>query len=57
MEEIRPEKIMQLEQDAKMYIRKNEDKFLHAATALNEKKGIPQKIADWIKLQQKLFGL
>lgn len=57
MVEIRPEKIGQMEQDARMYIRRNEDKFQKAAVTLLEKRQIQQKIADWVTLQKQLFGL
>lgn len=57
MVEIRPEKITQLEQDARMYIRRNEEKFHKAATALMEKRRMQQKIGDWITLQKQLSGL
>lgn len=57
MVEIRPEKISLMEQDAKMYIRRNEEKFQKAATVLLEKRRITQKIADWITLQKQLMGL
>ncbi|XP_020289741.1 calcium-independent phospholipase A2-gamma-like isoform X3 [Pseudomyrmex gracilis] len=57
MVEIRPEKISQMEQDARMYIRRNEEKFQKAATVLLEKRKIQQKIADWITLQKQLMGL
>lgn len=57
MEEKRAEKLAQLEQDARMYIRKNEDKFVQAAIALNQKKNLPQKILDWIDVQKHLLGL
>ncbi|XP_043285174.1 calcium-independent phospholipase A2-gamma-like isoform X2 [Venturia canescens] len=57
MEEIRPEKIMQLEGDAMMYIRKNEAKFRHAAAALTQKRSPTQKLADWCILNKKLMGL
>ncbi|XP_033232168.1 calcium-independent phospholipase A2-gamma-like isoform X2 [Belonocnema kinseyi] len=57
MVEIRPDKIAQLEQDAAMYIRRNEDKFLHAAMALLEKKPVSQKIGDWVRLQKKMLGV
>lgn len=57
MVEIRPEKISQMEQDARMYIRRNEEKFQKAATALLEKRQIQQKIVDWITLQKQLYGL
>jgi len=57
MVEIRPEKISQMEQDAKMYVRRNEEKFQKAAAALSEKRQIQQKVIDWIALQRQLSGL
>lgn len=57
MVEIRPEKISQLEQDAKMYIRRNEEKFQKAAKVLLERKQIPHKFLDWIRLQKQIYGL
>lgn len=57
MVEIRPEKINQMEQDARMYVRRNEEKFQKAATALSEKRPIQQKTVDWIALQRQLYGL
>lgn len=57
MVEIRPEKINQLEQDAKMYIRRNEEKFQKAAEVLLQKRKLQQKIMDWITLQRKVSGL
>lgn len=57
MVEIRPEKISQMEQDAKMYIRRNEEKFQKASMALLEKRSIQQKIVDWIRLQRQRSGL
>ncbi|XP_071654074.1 calcium-independent phospholipase A2-gamma isoform X1 [Temnothorax longispinosus] len=57
MVEIRPEKISLMEQDARMYVRRNEEKFQKAATALLEKRRIQQKVTDWIVLQRQLFGL
>ncbi|CAK9812150.1 Calcium-independent phospholipase A2-gamma [Anthophora plagiata] len=57
MVEIRPEKINQLEQDARMYIRRNEEKFQKAAQVLLQKRKIQQKIMDWIALQRKVSGL
>lgn len=56
MVEIRPEKISQMEQDARMYIRRNEEKFQKAATALLEKRRIQQKIVDYITLQKQLLA-
>lgn len=57
MVEIRPEKISLMEQDARMYVRRNEAKFQKAATALLEKRQIQQKVVDWISLKRQLFGL
>lgn len=57
MVEIRPEKIGQMEQDARMYIRRNEDKFRKAAATLLERRQIQQKFADWITLQKQLSSL
>ncbi|XP_017891193.1 calcium-independent phospholipase A2-gamma-like isoform X2 [Ceratina calcarata] len=57
MVETRPEKISQLEQDARMYIRRNEEKFQKAAVVLMQRKNVPRKIMDWIALQQKMTGL
>ncbi|KYM79589.1 Calcium-independent phospholipase A2-gamma [Atta colombica] len=57
MVEIRPDKISQMEQDARMYIRRNEEKFQKAATALLEKRQLQQKVIDWIILQRQLSGL
>lgn len=54
MVEIRPEKISQLEQDAKMYIRRNEEKFQKAAEVLLQKRRLQQKIMDWITLKRKM---
>ncbi|KAK0097713.1 hypothetical protein PV326_014241 [Microctonus aethiopoides] len=56
MDDIRPEKWSQLEQDAQMYIRKNDDKFVHAAIALNQQKHLPQKIIDWVKHKKQILG-
>lgn len=57
MVEIRPEKISQMEQDARMYVRRNEEKFQKAAVTLSEKRQIQQKVVDWIALQKQLYGL
>ncbi|KAJ8669879.1 hypothetical protein QAD02_001138 [Eretmocerus hayati] len=56
MVEIRPEKISQLEQDAAMYIRRNEEKFQKAAKVLMQTKTPTQKVGDWVKLQKNIFG-
>ncbi|XP_066586766.1 calcium-independent phospholipase A2-gamma-like isoform X2 [Prorops nasuta] len=55
--EIRPEKIDQLEQDALMYIRRNEEKFQKVAHTLLKKRKVQQKISDWVDLQKKTYGL
>lgn len=55
MVEIRPEKISLMEQDARMYIRRNEEKFQKAAIALLEKRRLQQKIVDYITLQKQLL--
>lgn len=57
MVEIRPEKITLLEQDARMYIRRNEQKFEKAAIALSQPRSIQQKLLDWITLQKRITGL
>ncbi|KAK3932560.1 Calcium-independent phospholipase A2-gamma [Frankliniella fusca] len=57
MTEIRTEKISQLEMDAEMYYRRNEEKFKEAARALVQQKNAAQKTLDWVSLQAKLVGL
>ncbi|XP_047366946.1 calcium-independent phospholipase A2-gamma-like isoform X2 [Vespa velutina] len=57
MVEIRPEKVTQLEQDARMYIRRNEEKFEKAAMALSQTRSMQQKLLDWITLQKRIAGL
>jgi calcium-independent phospholipase A2-gamma len=57
MVEIRPEKIAQLEQDATMYIRRNEEKFQQAAKVLMQKKTLTQKCIDWMKVQKTIIGI
>lgn len=57
MVEIRPEKISQLEMDAEMYYRRNEEKFKEAAQVLVQKKNAAQRTMDWVSLQTKLVGL
>ncbi|XP_026288906.1 calcium-independent phospholipase A2-gamma isoform X1 [Frankliniella occidentalis] len=57
MTEIRPEKISQLEMDAEMYYRRNEEKFKEAAQTLVQQKNAAQKTLDWVNLQAKLVGL
>lgn len=57
MVEIRPEKIAQLEQDAAMYIRRNDEKFQKAAKVLMKEKTPTQKVCDWVKLQKNILGI
>lgn len=57
MVEIRPEKIAQLEQDAAMYMRRNEEKFQKAAKVLMQKKTVLQTVNDWVKLQKNAIGI
>lgn len=54
--EIDPKKLEQLERDAVMYLRRNEDKFQEAASTLVKKKNITQKLVDWYNLQKELVG-
>ncbi|XP_057329634.1 calcium-independent phospholipase A2-gamma-like isoform X3 [Microplitis mediator] len=56
MDDVRPDKMALLEQDAQMYIRKNEDKFNQAATALSQERLLSQKAMDWVKLQKEIIG-
>lgn len=56
MVEIRPEKINLLEQDAAMYIRRNEEKFRKAAEILTKKKSSVNQLLDWVKLQKIMLG-
>lgn len=56
MSEIRSEKLDQLERDALMYLRRNDDKFHAAAHTLLEKKSVTQKAVDWIGLQREMMG-
>lgn len=57
MAEIDPSKVEQLERDAMMYLRRNEDKFKQAAGVLLQKKTTSQKVMDWLNLQRELFGI
>ncbi|XP_050297530.1 calcium-independent phospholipase A2-gamma-like isoform X2 [Anthonomus grandis grandis] len=55
MSEIDPAKLEQLKRDAIMYLRRNEDKFHHAAQHLSEEKGFVQKCEDWMNLQRQIY--
>ncbi|KRT85753.1 hypothetical protein AMK59_230 [Oryctes borbonicus] len=57
MVEIDPFKLEQLEKDAIMYLRRNEDKFQRAAKTLLEKRTSTQKVMDWVHLQKELLGV
>lgn len=55
MSEIEPEKFEQLERDAIMYLRRNEDKFQDAARKLGQNKGRTQQCVDWLNVQKQIF--
>ncbi|XP_018320202.1 calcium-independent phospholipase A2-gamma isoform X2 [Agrilus planipennis] len=56
MVETDPHKIEQLEMDALMYLRRNEDKFQSAAKALTDPKPVAQKAVDWLSRKKNLIG-
>lgn len=56
MAEIDPKKLEQLQRDALMYLRRNEDKFQEAAKVLCQMKGPTQKALDWINLKRDIVG-
>jgi calcium-independent phospholipase A2-gamma len=57
MDEIRPNKIGQLEQDAAMYYRRNEETFQEAAKSLMQSSTLTQKVRNWISLQTETLGM
>ncbi|CAG9764915.1 unnamed protein product [Ceutorhynchus assimilis] len=56
MSEINPIKFAQLERDAIMYLRRNEDKFQHAAKKLSETKTVAQKCEEWVNLNRQIYA-
>lgn len=56
MEETDPKKLEQLERDAVMYLRRNEDKFQDAAKVLEKEKSYAYKFLDWISLKRETLG-
>jgi calcium-independent phospholipase A2-gamma len=49
MFEARREKLEELEREANLYARRNEEKFQHAAAALTQPRSHLQKSQDWCK--------
>ncbi|EFA06525.2 calcium-independent phospholipase A2-gamma [Tribolium castaneum] len=56
MVEINPQKLEQLQRDAIMYLRRNEDKFQEAAKVLMEEKTYLQKCKDMVHFKRELYG-
>lgn len=56
MSEIEPTKFEQLERDAIMYLRRNEDKFHDAAKKLSRSKSLKNKTTDWLNLQWQIYA-
>ncbi|XP_060526981.1 calcium-independent phospholipase A2-gamma-like [Cylas formicarius] len=57
MTEINPQKLDQLEKDALMYLRRNEDKFQQVTRKLGESKGLWQRLMEWLALRRQLHNL
>ena len=51
LDENRTEKLEQMKNDAKIYLRKNQLKFNQVVQQLKLKRGLNQKLDDWIRLQ------
>ncbi|GLV40136.1 calcium-independent phospholipase A2 VIA [Carabus blaptoides fortunei] len=56
MSEIRSDKLDQLERDAMMYLRKNDDKFHAAAKTLLAQRTTAQKALDWLTMKREIMG-
>lgn len=56
MEETDSKKLEQLERDAVMYLRRNEDKFQDAAKVLEKEKSFGYKFLDWISMKRETLG-
>ncbi|KAH1006410.1 calcium-independent phospholipase A2-gamma [Dendroctonus ponderosae] len=56
MSEIEPMKFEQLERDAIMYLRRNEDKFHDAAKKLSQSKSLKKKTTDWLNMQWQIYA-
>lgn len=52
LNEIKPEKIKQMQKDARMYIRKNEHKLVAACNQLMLPRKQTQRLADWSRRQK-----
>lgn len=55
MFEIRSEKLEELEREASLYARRNEEKFQQAAATLTQPRSHLQKGQDWVKQQMTLL--
>lgn len=57
IEETDPLKLEQMERDAIMYLRRNDDKFKEAAESLNKLKNIHHKLYEWVSLKGKSVSI
>lgn len=57
MHEIRSDKVAQLREETGLYIRKNEEKFVDAATSLLVKRTASQRIRDFVEAKYLEYGL